>query len=162
MTMKRTHLFGITLALVMSPAFAQSPGVSKALALGLNDERNAKAFYSAVILKFGELRPFSNIIRAEANHESLLLGLYSTYQLTPPADKLKQQPGESNEAFIARMNVPDTFADAAKMAYLAEVANVALYDKINKPALPDDVNAVFDKLRADSLERHMPAFKRHF
>lgn len=160
--MKLYTLFGMTLVLALAPAYAQTPRVKGALESGLNDERNAKAYYSAVILKFGSLRPFSNIVQAEMRHEGLLLELYTSYRLSPPPDKLKQQPGESDADFIKRMRVPDTFAEAAKAAYQAEVANVALYDKINVSSLPDDVNAVFDRLRADSLERHMPAFKRHF
>ena len=34
----------------------------------INDEYHARAFYNAVIDKFGEIRPFSNIVQAETRH----------------------------------------------------------------------------------------------
>jgi hypothetical protein len=38
----------------------------------LEDERKAEATYAAVLTKFGEVRPFSNIIDAERRHSSAI------------------------------------------------------------------------------------------
>ncbi len=79
---------------------------------------------------------------------------------TVPPDTFKRRADEAKSDWYLRLKVPATVQGALKAAYDAEVANVGLYDRLLKQELPADVQKVFEKLRADSKERHMPAFLR--
>lgn len=129
--------------------------VIQAIHEALDDEYLAAAFYASVIEKFGEVRPFINIIEAERRHayrlEVLLQAAgeatpenpYATGKKTPPA-------------------VPATLAEACRLGVDAEIANAALYDDKLIPAVKgyQEVEAAMRDLRAASQERHLPAFQR--
>ncbi len=117
----------------------------------LDDERHAIAFYRAVMDRFGERRPFSNIINAERRHEAMLLEQYDRLRLLPPRDRWAEH------AFA----LPDSFADACDASVVAEVRNGALYDEMIPTIDDDTVRGVFERLRWASVERHLPAFRRH-
>lgn len=120
-----------------------------ALNEAIQDEYKARAIYAKVIEKFGEIRPFSNIIHAESRHVDALAGLYQKYGLQVPKDNWRD-----------KVPVFATPPDACAAAIQAEIENAALYDrimtKINKP----DLTRVFTALRDASLNNHLPAFKR--
>ena len=50
-----------------------------ALAAALDDEYKSRETYAQVIRDFGELRPFINIVEAEARHIEALLALFKRY-----------------------------------------------------------------------------------
>lgn len=122
-----------------------------ALDTALDDERKAKAFYKAVMEKFGERRPFSNIIQAEQRHANALIAQYERLNLPVPEDRWKDHTFE----------VPDSFQETADMSIVAEIENVAVYDRIESMVSDEQVLAVFDNLRWASQERHLRAFTRH-
>jgi len=116
----------------------------------LDDEYHARAFYSAVLEQFGEVRPFSNIINAEQRHIDALIRLYEKYGLEAPAD--------------AYMDAEFEYADLAEAAQAgvdAEVANGALYDELFKDVTDPDVIRIFENLQWASEERHLPALERY-
>ena len=138
----------------LAPAHAGSlpdPAV-KALQLGLADERNAEAFYAAVMDKFGAVRPFSNIIKAEQRHEAMLLDLFQRYDVAVP--------GLPTGGVVP--SVPPRLAEACQMGIDAEIANRDLYDKQLLPAVANypDITQVFTALRDASEQNHLPAFRR--
>lgn len=99
-------------------AFSQIPlgeNTQKAMIEAINDEYRARAFYSAVIEKFGPVRPFINIVQSEGNHVNLWNSLFARYGVSVPAD-----------TFAGQMSAPDTLADACQAGADAEVANVAM------------------------------------
>ncbi|WP_232420130.1 hypothetical protein [Nitrosococcus watsonii] len=53
-----------------------SETVSNVLIEAINDEYKARATYRHVIRKFGEIRPFINIVEAESRHIEALLPLF--------------------------------------------------------------------------------------
>ena len=55
-----------------------------ALIAAIQDEYKAKAVYQKVINTFGEVRPFSNIIKAEEQHIQELLPLFEKYGVEVP------------------------------------------------------------------------------
>jgi rubrerythrin len=122
-----------------------------ALDTALNDERKAKAFYKAVMSKFGERRPFSNIVHAEQRHENALLAQYERLNLPVPEDRWETHTFE----------VPDSFQETADASIVAEIENVAIYDRIDSMVTDEQVLAVFKNLRWASQERHLRAFTRH-
>lgn len=143
--------------LLMQPASAADlpPATRDALFAALADEHNAEAFYAAVLEKFGEVRPFSNIIRAEQHHAELLRQVMDTYGL-----EARSNPELGSDAM--RAAVPETLAEACAMGVEAEIANRDLYGKTLLPAAAghDDVTAVFIALRDASENKHLPAFQR--
>lgn len=126
--------------------------VIDALGLALADERDAKASYAAILARFGPVRPFVNIVEAEARHEAALLVIYARYGVPVPEDTA-QAPPLADDADLASL---------CAMAVRAEEANVRLYDERLLPAVAGhaDIHAVMERLRDASRDRHLPAFRR--
>ncbi len=122
----------------------------QALVSALGDERKAYATYQAVLAKFPNARPFSNIVGAEERHESFLLPLFAKYGVTAP----------KNEFDPAKITVPDTLGEACKVGVAAETENIALYDGFLGFVKEPDIKAVFTRLQAASRDNHLPAFTR--
>lgn len=133
-------------------AFSQTPlgeNTQQAMIEAINDEYRARAFYRAVIKKFGPVRPFTNIVRSEGTHVNLWNSLFAKYRIPVPSD-----------TFAGQMPVPDTLAAACKAGADAEVANVEMYDRFLEFVTERDLRAAFTRLRQVSSERHLPAFRR--
>ena len=115
----------------------------------LDDERKAEATYGAVIEKFGEVRPFINIIEAERRHSAAIERQMTRLGFAIPANQWQ-----------SRGMAPDTLAEACRIAIEAEVENIALYDRL-LPAIADDsVRHVLQNLQDASRDNHLPAFRR--
>ncbi len=115
----------------------------------LMDEYHARDTYRKIIETFGEIRPFSNIVLAEQRHINLLLPLYEKYSIAVPP-----------EPDTTGMTVPDTVAEACKIAVQAEEENISLYDELLAGTDEHDVLVVFQRLQAASRDNHLPAFQR--
>jgi hypothetical protein len=122
--------------------------LEKMLAYAVQDEYLARAEYAAIMAKFGQRRPFSNIIKAEETHITLLKGLYDSHKMTIPRDTA-----------AIHVVVPATMALALEAGVQAEVSNIAMYDLFLKKDIPDDVKSVFTRLR-DASKNHLAAFKQ--
>lgn len=121
----------------------------QALAAALDDEYKAHETYAQVIRDFGEVRPFINIVEAEARHIEALLALFDRYGAAPPENRWA---GEASR--FASVHA------ACLAAVAAEIANVALYDRLLQSTRRADILDVFQSLRAASQDRHLPAFQR--
>ena len=121
----------------------------EAMIEAINDEYHARAFYNAVIDKFGQIRPFINIVHAEARHAERLSQLFNQYGLPIPED-----------SFAGKVKAPDTVQEACQMGVEAEIANVQMYDNFLNFVQEQDLRAVFTRLREVSETRHKVAFKR--
>lgn len=132
------------------PAGELSQPVRDALAAALADEYKARATYEAIIGKFGAVRPFSMIIRAEEMHISSLKALFDKYGIIAPADA------------TGAISAPDSLAQACAAGVAAEIANAKLYETQLIPAAAayPDIVTVFTNLKEASLLRHLPAFER--
>lgn len=123
--------------------------LDEALVYAIQDEYLAQARYDAVIGKFGNIRPFSNIKAAEQQHISALLSLFKKYDKQIPEDNAKQY-----------VSAPDTLKDAFNAGVQAEIDNIAMYDKLKAiPSLPEDVKIVFTQL-GNASKNHLRAFQR--
>jgi hypothetical protein len=136
-----------------APALAATPAplderTKAAILEGLADERKTEAAYAAVIARHGEVRPFTNAVRAEDRHAAFLEKLLTSRGIAVP------------EAKAAAVAAPATLREACQAALESERANVALYDRLLAGATPDDVKSAFEHNRWASLERHVPAFER--
>jgi hypothetical protein len=121
----------------------------EALVYAIQDEYLAQARYDAVIGKFGNIRPFSNIKAAEQQHISALLTLFQKYNKQIPEDNAKQY-----------VTAPDTLKKAFNDGVQAEIDNIAMYDKLKTiPSLPEDAKTVFTQL-GNASKNHLRAFQR--
>ena len=122
-----------------------------ALNEAINDEYKAYSTYEAVIKKFGNVRPFSMIIRAEEQHISSLKSIYDKYGLTPPQNDLSDN-----------ITAPESVQQACQIGVDAEIANATLYQEKLLPAVIDypDITAVFKNLSDASQQKHLPAFEK--
>ena len=115
----------------------------------LDDERKAEATYAAVIRKFGEVRPFINIIAAERRHSAAIERQMARLGVAVPGNHWEGKGA-----------APATLAEACRMAVEAEIENIALYDRL-LPAIADDVvRQVLQNLQDASRDNHLPAFRR--
>lgn len=131
------------------PAGELPQTVVDSLNAAINDEYKAYSTYNAVISKFGNIRPFSMIIRAEEQHISSLKSIYDKYGLVPPVNQLK-------------VVAPATLSLACQTGVEAEIANAALYRDNLLPAVSQypDITQVFTSLMNASQQKHLPAFQK--
>lgn len=115
----------------------------------INDEYHARAFYHAVMDKFGEIRPFNNIVRAENRHVERWNQLFTKYGLPIPED-----------SFAGKVEAPETLKAACQMAIEGEIANVQMYDHFLAFVQESDLRDTFTQLRYVSQHKHKVAFER--
>ncbi len=139
-------------ALAQDPPQPLSAAAAAALDEALADERHALSTYEAAMARFGPIRPFVNIARAEARHIEALTVLYERYGATMP----------DPAAAVAPASLPDNLAELCAQGVEAEIANIALYDERLLPAVAAyrDIAAVMIRLRDASRDNHLPAFRR--
>jgi len=121
-----------------------------ALIEAIQDEYKARATYRAVLQRFGDIRPFSNIVEAEERHIQALLPLFDSYGIPVPADP-----------WPSRVRAPGSVADACRTGIRAEVDNALMYDRLIESVREfPDVERVLMQLKKASSEHHLPAFRR--
>lgn len=121
------------------------------LTYAIQDEYLARSEYAMITERYGNLRPFSNIRRAEERHIQELTGLFSAYGLRAPEDLSG-----------GRVVLPPDLKTALETGVKAEVDNIAMYQAFLGTAasapLPDDVREVFEQLKSAS-QNHLRAFQ---
>lgn len=122
--------------------------VEDMLTLAIEDEYQAQAMYTAITDAYGVVRPFSNVVRAEETHISLLIPLLNQYGVTPP-----------NKNWASLVTVPESLEAAYTAGITAEKNNIALYESFLTKELPTDVKDTFTLL-LNASERHLAAFER--
>ncbi len=127
-----------------------SANLNNALIEAINDEYKARATYRAVISKFGEIRPFINIVEAEGRHIDALLPLFAKYNVAIPEDN-----------WYSRIETPTSILDACHLGVEDEIENAEMYDRLLDSTIDyPDVQAVLKQLQKASKENHLPAFQR--
>jgi len=121
----------------------------QALLDALNDEYKAHATYQKVIEQFGQIRPFTNIIKAEETHIQELLPLFEKYGVEVPEDNWYETVPSFNSE-----------QEALEAGVQAEIENAEMYDEFFKFVKEEDIITVFTQLRDASQEKHLPAFER--
>jgi len=121
----------------------------QALADALDDEYKAHETYEQVIRDLGPVRPFINIVEAEARHISALLALFERYGMTPAENRWAGK----TPRFAG-------VQDACRAGVQAEIDNVALYDRLFESTRRPEILSVYQALRSASQDRHLPAFRR--
>lgn len=117
------------------------------LTYAIQDEYLARATYQSILDKYGIQRPFSNIVKAEERHISLLLPLFEAHDVAVPADDA-----------LKLVVVPESVEAAYPEEVEAEKVNIAMYEDFLKEDLPEDVALVFERLE-NASENHLKAFE---
>lgn len=140
-------------SLVLSAAgFATSPlkpGDKQALDEAIADEYKARAFYRATLDRFGEIRPFSNIVNAETRHAEMVANLFVKYGLPVPED-----------TYMGNIEAPESLLAACEAGVRSEIENKELYDRLLPNVSEPDIRATLERLRDSSQNNHLPAFQR--
>ena len=141
---------GKGMMMAASDSSVLAPAVVSAIDEALQDEFRSEALYQRVLDDHGDVLPFRNIVNAERRHSSHLIALLNSHRADVP------------EPTVTPANSPSfaTVKDACTASVQAEIDNVAIYDRLLKGELPEDVRTTFDHLRMISQEHHLPAFKR--
>jgi len=127
-----------------------SETLSAVLLEAINDEYKARATYRQIISKFGEIRPFINIVEAESRHIEALLPLFDKYGVAVPEDH-----------WNSRIEAPQSILEACRVGVDAENKNAEMYDRLLKLTVDyPDVQRVLMQLQRASAENHLPAFQR--
>ncbi len=130
----------------------ESLAIEDMLLYAAQDEYLARAEYAAIMDKFGVIRPFGNIIKAEESHLAWLKDAFAAFKLSFPAD--------GSGAYI---QAPATLLESYKAGVQAEIDNIAMYDRFLATALvqrPEnqDLKVLFANLR-NASENHLRAFQ---
>jgi hypothetical protein len=126
--------------------------IEEMLRYAIEDEYLARAEYELIMKKFGAMRPFSNIIRAEENHIAWLRDAYAAAKLSAPVDEA-----------MSLVLAPATLKEAYQAGVQAEIDNIAMYDSLLASSLlakSDNaaLKALFVRLR-DASKNHLVAFQ---
>ena len=120
------------------------------LLYAIQDEYAARAEYEYILNTFDVTKPFSNIIKSEETHISMLIPLFEAYGIELPEDT-------AADHLIPIESLEETFA----IGVIAEINNIAMYNIfLESEELPEDVYDVFVKLR-DASENHLAAFEKN-
>jgi rubrerythrin len=133
-----------------SNSSATTSGDVDALLIALDDEYKAEATYEAVLAKFGNARPFSNIINAEIRHSKAAKAELDRLGVSYP----------TVNPYKGKIAAPASLLEACKIGITAEEENIALYDRILPTIKDQQVRTVLSNLQAASRDRHLPAFRR--
>lgn len=126
----------------------KSLSITDMLMYAVQDEYLARGEYLSIIDKFGDQRPYSNIIKSEESHLSFLEEVYFAYGLDFPED-----------SSIDHIAVPEDLLEAARTGVQAEIDNIAMYELFLTNDLPENVFEVFTALKNGS-ESHLLAFQK--
>lgn len=122
--------------------------LKKALTYALEDEYAAQARCDAVIQKFGAVKPFVRIKKAEQTHIETLLPLCKAYKVPIP----KNQAANFTE-------VPASLKAAFRIGIERETEHISMYTKfLETPGIPADVQRAMTIIRNTSLD-HLAAFQ---
>jgi hypothetical protein len=127
--------------------------IESMLTYAVQDEYLARAEYVAIMTKFGQIPPYSNIKQAEEQHIAWLKDMFASLKLALPVDVAAKY-----------IHVPSTLKEAAQAGVQAEINNIAMYNRfLAQPVLRDPryaaVADLFTRLR-DASSNHLAAFRK--
>lgn len=121
--------------------------IADMLTYAIQDEYAAHGEYAAILAAYGNVKPYSNILRSEETHIAYLAELFTAYGMTVPKDDSS-----------SRVVLPSSLLEAGKIGVQAEIDNIAMYKLFLSKDLPDDIARVFNALK-NASESHLQAFQ---
>ena len=131
-----------------------SPTLNEMMQYAIQDEYLAHREYELIIQKFGKIRPFTNIIKAESQHIKMLSIVYDHLGLSLPEDTTANT-----------VKAPTSLHYALKAGVQAEIDNIAMYQAfLDNPMLSKPENAEVKTLFTSLMnasKNHLSAFQRN-
>ncbi|MEI7556451.1 hypothetical protein [Candidatus Chlorohelix sp.] len=115
-----------------------------ALGEAIQEEYLAHATYQAIVAKFGQVLPFSNIVNSENQHVTALARQFTNHGLAVPAD-----------SWVGKVTAPATLSEAFSAAIQLEKDDAALYDNLLKQVTEPELTRVFTQMQSASLNMHL-------
>jgi len=109
-----------------------------------------------VLNKFGQVRPFSNIIRAEQTHAQMVKAELKRNGWSYPDNTYLGKV----KTYLGKVKAPASLLEACRIGEKAEIDNIALYDRLLPKVSDAASRAVLERLQWASRENHLPAFQR--
>ena len=123
------------------------PLLAQALRIAAFDEYEAYNTYNNVLMKFGNVMPFANIINSEITHYNECINMLQKYGIEAPFVTQEQ------------IELQNTLQECCEIAIAAEIDNIALYDNLLMYVNEPDVRDLFYRIQAASYNNHLPAFR---
>lgn len=122
--------------------------VEKMLTYAIENEYLEKAKYEEIIKKFGDKRPFTDILKAKNINISLLKTTFPKYKIPIPKDRSRE--------FV---KMPSTIEESFEIAIREEIENMAMYNSfIIKKGVQQELIMIFVRLR-DASRAHLQALE---
>ena len=118
-----------------------------ALVRAIQEEYLARDLYQSIINTFGNVTPFSRIVKSEQQHVSALITQATKYGVPVPS------PAANTFPIFASLSA------ACQAGVDAEIADAALYDELKPVTTHADILQVYTRLQSASLNSHLPAFE---
>lgn len=118
------------------------------LTYAIQDEYAAQAEYSSIIATYGSVKPYKNIVTAEAKHINALIPLFGASNLAVPVNDAK-----------AQVVIPDSLKQSYEIGINAEIQNIEMYNRFLRENPPTEVRTVFESLM-NASQSHLAAFER--
>ncbi len=120
-----------------------------ALASVIENEYELRATYQKVLDKFGDERPFINVIGSKEHNINMLTELMLKHGTKPPADD-----------WINRVNEYDSIEDACKAAVQFEADSSMLYQSVFASTSKDNVLEILLHIEKIIMMNNIPTFER--
>ncbi len=137
----------IGMAVSAMAATTTTESVQTMLLNALHEERLAVATYQAVIDKFGEVEPFTNILKAEEQHIAAVENLLKVNNIDIPENNVTAE-------------APETLEEAYAKAIEVEKEDIALYEKMLPDISDTMIKTVFTRL-TNASEWHLKTFEAY-
>ena len=137
----------IGMAVPAMAATTTTESVQTMLLNALQEERLAAATYQAVIDKFGEVEPFTNILKAEEQHIAAVENLLKVNNIDIPENNVTAE-------------APETLEEAYAKAIEVEKEDIALYERMLPDISDTMIKTVFTRL-TNASEWHLKTFEAY-
>lgn len=121
--------------------------LEKILVQVMEEESMTKGVYTAMVEKFGDQKPYSNLVRASERQVSKLEDILEQYDIS--------WENKDNSSVL----VPATLEEGYQTSLEAAKSRVALYDKFLKEDITEDIESSLTRLKAVA-QRQVEAFER--
>jgi len=118
------------------------------LRYAIQDECLARARNLFAIAKFGQQRPFNNILNAEEQNISYLMSLFTKYNMELPID-----------ISWCYVKVTANIIESLEELIQGKIDNIAMYERFLNQYVPSEVNNTFLLLR-NASQNHLQSFQR--
>ncbi len=126
------------------------PAVCQALQIVVYNQMQTYEVNMNIIEKFGEIEPFTTIVKVQKQQYSMILPLLEKYQIQLPNENEQQE-----------VNIPNSLLEVCELGVATELKNIQLYDYLLQFCQDcPDIQEAFYRLQATSYNDSLPMFRK--